>query len=161
MAKAKKRVSTPRKTAPKKQKSAAPKKKKAAPKYSSIIMDCVRYAQSLAAYGAGFEADTTDDNEIASAGGPLGKVALDNAEVALAKLTSATQAGRVILTFNEMHALAAACYILTRVDARGSALTETQRDFVECFARSAVVYFRHAEEVASKAAVNAQGDAAT
>ena len=58
MAKAKKRVSTPRKTAPKKQKSAAPKKKKAAPKYSSIIMDCVRYAQSLAAYQLGALHDT-------------------------------------------------------------------------------------------------------
>jgi hypothetical protein len=142
-------------------KSSAPKKKKAAPKHSAVIVECVRYAQSIAAYAAGFQTDTTADSEIAAAGGPLGKVALDNAEMALGKLVGATKAGKVVLSVHEMHAVAAACDILMRVDARGCALNEVQRDFVECFALSAITYFRHAEEVASREAVCAQGNAAS
>jgi hypothetical protein len=141
--KAIRKTTTPRKPAPKK-----PTSKKTAPKHSEIITECVRYAQSIAAYGAGFEADTSDDSEIAAAGGPLGKVALANAEMALVKLINATESGAVVLSASEMKAMAAACDILMRVDARGSALTETQRDFVEGFALSAITYFKHAEESA-------------
>jgi hypothetical protein len=147
MAKAKKQTTTTKATS-------APKKK-ATPQHSAIIKECVRYLQSVAAYVAGFEADT-GEFEIAGAGGPLGDAALVNAERALIAL-SATRRGKKVLTVHEIKAMAAACETLMSVDAKGCVLYGVQKDFIESFARATVAYFEHAAEIAHQEGKHAQG----
>ena len=60
---------------------------------------------------------------------------------------SATRGGKVF-SVSEMKAMAAACETLMSVDAKGSVLFGVQTDFIESFARAAVAYFKHAEEIA-------------
>ena len=137
--------------------SSAPKKK-AAPQNSAIIMECIKYVQSVAAYVAGFEADH-GDFEIAGAGGPLGDAALGNAERALCKLIalSTTRGGKKVFSVHEIKAMAAACETLMSVDAKGSVLYGVRKDFIESFARATVAYFEHAAEIASQEEKHAQG----
>jgi hypothetical protein len=137
--------------------SSAPKKK-ATPQHSAIIRECVRYLQSVAAFEAGLEAET-GELEISGAGGPLGKAALDDAEMALAKLVALTSGGKKVKVFSlaEMKAMATACETLITVDASTSVLNDVQADFVESFARAAAAYFKDAAEIARKEDKHVQG----
>jgi hypothetical protein len=59
--------------------------KKAAPKKSAIITQCVVYAQSMAAYHAGFKVDHTGDSQHAGCQA-LGKEYMHNADRAVVRL---------------------------------------------------------------------------
>jgi hypothetical protein len=63
---------------------------------------------------------------------------------------SATRGGKKTFSVHEMKAMAAACETLMSVDAKGSVLFGVQTDFIESFARAAVAYFKHAEEIAHR-----------
>jgi hypothetical protein len=79
--------------------------KKSSPKKSEIIKHCVIYAQSIAAYNAGFKVDHTGDSDHAGCDG-LGKEYLDKAAHALRRLLALSPAfpnGEPMTTRRTLH----------------------------------------------------------
>src|SRR5258705_11311392 len=130
----------------KKQKTTA---KKLAPKKSAIITQCVVYAQSMAAYHAGFRVDHTDDADHAGCQA-LGKEYMGNADRAVARLIALSPAfkeGKPSLSRDELFAKAGVLGIMA--DPGGILNPEpNEQAFVRLFAAEVEDYLR------------AQGDAA-
>ena len=116
MAQAKRVHSTPRKTASKiKVKKKKTPTKKSGPKKSGIIEQCVIYAQSIAAYNAGFKVDPTGHFDHAGAHA-LGSEYLQRAAGALGKLVGLSPAfitGKPPLSREELFAKAGVLGIMT------------------------------------------------
>jgi hypothetical protein len=123
--------------------------KKLAPKKSAIITQCVIYAQSMAAYHAGFKVDHTGDSDHAGSQA-LGKEYMDNADRAVARLIGISPAfigGKPPLLREELFAKAGVLSIMA--EPGGTFNPEpNEQTFVRLFAAEVEDYLR------------AQGDAA-
>ncbi len=94
------------------------------------------YAQSIAAYHAGFEADATGDSDFAGCSkGALGGKHFRRADKAILKLVGLSPVGRTgskPLSQAELKAKARVCQIM---DKHAGELTPSERCFVRVFAR--------------------------
>lgn len=115
----------------------------AAPKRSEIITNCVIYAQSMAAYHAGFKVDNTGDSDHAGCHA-LGKKHFRKADRAVARLIGLSPVfleGKPPLSRDELFAKAGVLGIMTGSQNEFDQ-TPTEKAFVRFFAAEVADYLR-------------------
>lgn len=113
--------------------------------HSEIIKQCTIYAQSSAAFKAGFRTDKTNHFDYAGAGrGQMGHSYSRRAKLALQKLAALSREKRPITTA-ELFAEASVMRLLQRTEA-GTNPEPEESDFFERFTKDVVRYLKHASE---------------
>ena len=113
--------------------------------HSEIIKQCTIYAQSSAAYKAGFRTDRTADWDYAGSGKrQMGHSYTRRAKHALVKLAALSREKQPI-TADELFAEANVMKLLLKTDARTNPEPQ-ETDFLERFTKDVVRYFKQASE---------------
>ena len=150
MPKANRVHSTPRKTAPKIQPVPAKKSKEKGAARSEIIEQCVIYAQSIAAFQAGFKVDGSSDFDYAGSGkGQRGRRPARQAEHALLRLvalSSANYAEKPIPSREEMLAKAGVLSIIGMETDGFKHPEKMEGVYVRFFAQELEAHFKKAIE---------------
>lgn len=136
MAKATRVLSTPRKTASKSKNK--PKAKTTAPPdvaRSEIIEQCVRYAQAMAAYHAGFEVDGTGDSEYAGAQA-LGGKQMEKARRAMLRIVALLSDEARPVTPLELNAMGGVLRLMARDTENYGSLQPWESEFLGLVARA-------------------------